>query len=166
MAVSTGTYSNLGATISQKEKIVSRGNILFAPGSEFSNAVSHVFSVDAGQVIVIDAYNFPEGLTIQLNRVLQAGPGIPTGASCPPCGQPDLDGRATIQYEKPMDLGCGSEYWRLTQTKTQMVIAVPGSYVLELNEQEFLSTDLYVEYIKHTRAALGQLPEIYFGGVC
>lgn len=146
-------------------------NILFSPESPQGSVYSSSFTITPGTCVLIDAYNLPENQPIYVNRIVKSTGSVGVPDMCDPCaiqcaayGLP-----GTVVFRERMRLGCSKEPWQLIKTAdnvtTQLLIAVPGMYELELSSVGMLGT-LEVEYISWDMRLTVGLPSAYYVDTC
>lgn len=146
-------------------------NILFCPDTPHGTIFSPSFTVVPGQVVLIDAYNMPQDYHIFVNRIVKSNFGPMAGDNCDPCAFDHAFGSdGKITFRERMTLGGSNEHWSLikradvSQSRLQLMIAVPGIYELELEEADMLGT-MEVEYLAWDAIILPYLPKEYFAGI-
>lgn len=171
--ISTGAYVGTGLCDTQAGMVLkSPGKtILFSPESSYDVKYSPSFTVKAGSAVLVDAYNMPEDSYIYVNRLVKTTTALPVGNNCDPCAMHGAYGTdGVVLFRERMRLGCKDELgWRLQKhtgkdTISQMLIVVPGTYELELNDVSMLG-DLEVELVEWNLTLTPQLPQNYFAGV-
>lgn len=139
-----------------------------APGTQFSSA----FTISPGMVGLIEAYNMVNDLSIYVNRVIRSSLCPPIGSSCDPCAMGAVFGNdGAISYTERMTLGDPAK-WSLFKAsadegvhRTQLLIAVPGIYQLELEDSAAQLGSMDVELQLLSVDELCHLPSEYFAGV-
>ena len=175
MACNITTGLTLGASITPSGTclVASPGKvILFSPTTPAGTDRSAPFTVTPGKAVLIDAYNLKENLPIYVNRLVVTSDCIKGGNACDASDFRNAAGSAsTIVYRERMTLGTSNK-WRLLKnaddsqpSRLQLLIAVPGTYELELSDATQLLGDLEVEYMEFKVSEVGSLPDIYYGGV-
>lgn len=149
-------------------------SVLFSPESPQGYVYSPSFTIVPGQIVLIDAYNLTYDLPIYVNRVLISTTGAGTGDNCDPCAMGSAYGSAgVITFRERMSLGRDIRCWELVkysteeceyQSKLQLMIAVPGTYELELSDASMLG-DMQVEYQEWTAVLTPTLPPSYHAGI-
>lgn len=171
--ISTGYYvNNTQSCVTDNRVIVSPGkSILFSPETPQGTVFSPTFSVYPGSAILIDAYNMPLDQPIYVNRVVKSTTAPITGDPCDPCAMNGAYGTSgVITFRERMTLGGKPNAWRLIKTAEpatqtlQLLVAVPGTYELELSDTNMLG-DLEVEYAEWLINATPCLPFNYFAGI-
>ena len=106
-----------------------------------------------------------------MNRIVKSNFGPIAGDNCDPCAFDHAFGSdGKITFRERMTLGGSSEHWSLikradvSQSRLQLMIAVPGIYELELEEADMLGT-MEVEYLAWEATILSYLPKEYFAGI-
>lgn len=142
--------------------------ILFSPETPLDTKFSDTFTVDPGRCVLIDTYNMPFDKAIYVNRVVKSTTRPISGDSCDPCAMAAAYGtRDVIVFRERMMLGSvNGEPWQLVKTEggvaiVQMLIVVPGTYELELMDDNMLG-DLEVEYMSFSMEQMPVLPSKYF----
>ena len=171
--ISTGAYVNTSTCDAQAGLVYkSPGKvILFSPESPYDVKYSPSFTVKAGSAVLIDAYNMPEDGYIYVNRLVKTTTPLPVGNNCDPCAMHAAYGTGgVVLFRERMRLGCTDELgWRLQKytdkaTIAQMLVAVPGTYELELDDVSMIG-DLEVELMEWSMELTPYLPREYFAGV-
>lgn len=142
--------------------------VLFSPETRHGTIYSRSFTVNPGEAVIIDAYNMPEHRNIFVNRLVKSTTGPMTGDTCDPCAMDGAYGtEGRILFRGKMALG--GQPWRLyydlsnSAMYTQMIIMIPGTYELELEETDMLG-DMEVEYMTVPLASIMHMPLIYYPG--
>lgn len=146
-------------------------NILFGPDTPQGTIFSPSFTVVPGQVVLIDTYNMPQDYYIYVNRIVKSNFGPMTGENCDPCAFDRAFGSdGKITFRERMTLGGSNEHWSLikradvSQSRLQLMIAIPGIYELELENTNMLG-NMEVEYFAWEATILPYLPKDYFAGI-
>jgi len=171
--VSTGFFrpGSQAGTASQLQAVPGRVS-LFTPESPAEEIFSPTFTVDVGNMALIEAYNMPSDFPIYVNRVVRANFIPPTVSSCPPSNMAAFPGRDGIIISRErMTLGGSQLQWQLNKNSTdsslsilQLMIAIPGVYELELSSEDMLG-ELLVEFILWDSRLTRGLPDAYFAGI-
>lgn len=142
---------------------VGKHAVLFDPTSTY--AQSALISVRPGSSVLLVGYNIPDGAVFTVEGVSVGSRPSPTGYGC--CrnggalGNTIVPGSAPdILFRSPVKLG--GKTWQLTKDNDRLVIALPGEYLLVLNDTQYLG-DVQVELI-HVPGEQ-QLPFAYMAGV-
>lgn len=155
--------------------------ILFSPESPTDQKYSAAFTVTPGSAVLLEAYNLPVQQNIYVNRIVKSTAAFPVGDACDPCsltGAYGVDG--VIVFRERMTLGNGWKSWVLrreydipglaggtpsnAQSILQLMVVVPGTYELELEDVSMLG-DLEVEYSVWPVNSMPDLPKEYFAGI-
>jgi hypothetical protein len=119
---------------------------LFTPESPSEQTLSPKLSIAPGDVVFITAYNMPEDRKIYIRQVTIATYNPPSSQEC--CGNAALPWRDGIDvHYVRMSLG-GVDKWVFTSDNPQKIISLPGTYRLELEDEDMLGQSLQVEYYK------------------
>lgn len=136
---------------------------LFTPDTPPGTLYSRPITLVAGDIILIDGYNMPDIQKIFLNRIVIASPEMAMGNNCDPCALDAVYGPGgKIVYRNRMLLG--GRYWTLSKTIPQLMVAIPGSYELELETVDMLG-NMDVGYTTWPAAKTPDLPDKYFATV-
>lgn len=137
---------------------------IFTPRTPLDQTLSYPIWVLSGEVVVIDAYEMPANRSIFVNNVSVASYQPLSGDNTNGYQMMFWQGRGpVILFHKRMDLG-NPEYWKLTDTRTQLLIAIPGTYQLELESEDMLGSTLQVQY-RVEKDLIPGLPKEYWGGI-
>jgi hypothetical protein len=112
---------------------------VFTPDSPPGQVLSRRIVLPEGHLHLFRAYNMPPGRSIWMNIVSQE-------FATPLSGQlldSPLPGRDL--YMARMVLG-GADKWVLTETRTQMLVNLPGVFRFELENADMLDDELCLEY--------------------
>lgn len=131
MTCSITTGRKIYAVGSGSDKDLST-NILFDQKS--IKTVSHFLHVEPNQAIQLSTFGLPDGAKLTLYRVLPAGGQMPQGSSCI-CDHEE-GSSATVAASEPLRIGCLPV--ELTNCNNVLFLTVPGSYMLRLNNEEYL----------------------------
>lgn len=147
-------------------------NILFSPDTPQGTIFSPSITVTPGKCVLIDAYNMPKDQPIYVNRIVKSTSGPVQVDMCDPCAIKcaALGAPGTIMFRERMRMGCTGAPWQLlnsdqTVPVIQLLVAVPGTYELELSDTNMLG-DMEVEYVGWDLSLTPYLPKDYFAGVC
>lgn len=158
----------------RKLALPSEIKVLFHELSPRESKLSNVFPVREKEIAVIETYNMPSGYHIYTNRVIWSSPIPITGPMCGTdnaCKQMRQEGE--VLFRERMTLGyAGLENWSLYRPSTgctknprlQLIIAVPGVYELELEDESMLG-DLLVTYTIFNKELTSPLPFDYYAGM-
>jgi hypothetical protein len=156
-----GYYSGRGTTCEDSRPVQGENQVLFDPASTFLQ--SGLIIVRADQPVMLVAYMVPEGAEFVVEGVAVGSRAVQQGGGCcSPCG-PTLmgQGAADIRFREPMTLGGNT--WVINEAKKRLVINLPGTYLLVLNDDQYLGS-VHVEMVK-----LGDvkttLPTAYLAGI-
>lgn len=148
--------------------------VLFAPDTLTGTVYSPNFTVLPGSAIIIDAYNMVEGFHIYLNRLSITAPCPTTGSSCDPVAMANaFGGPSIIAGQSRMTLGNNPEGWSLyksadettTLSRLQMLITIPGTYNLELEDTASQLGMMEVDAQTFSLNGMGCIPAVYHAGV-
>lgn len=169
------TGMTLGASVTPSGSclVASPGKkILFSPQTPAGTDRSETFTVTPGFAILIDAYNMVEDYKIFLDRVIVTSECITAGNACADDMRKAAGSDPVIVFRERMTLGNNPAYWTLCKfsdpskfSRCQLLIAVPGTYQLELQDPAVQLGNLEVEYQQFKLADLGHIPANYFGGI-
>lgn len=138
----------------------------WAPEITDSTTTSTRFEVMNTQALLVTAYNMPSTGQIDVYRLYTGNPNAPQGCTCGPDFPPDLHGPSSIVYERAkMTLGC-PDCWHLSADTLQLLIAIPGWYVLQLSDEDMLDSSMTVTGIRLNLSTMPWIPSNYFAGVC
>ena len=77
-----------------------------------------------------------------------------------------------IVYRNRMNIGNSASYWTLVsfsdekkKSRNQLLITLPGTYELELEDAAQQLGDMEVEYQSFKLSDVGHLPDSYYGGI-
>lgn len=110
--------------------------VLFSPETPPGTVLSPRLTVIPGVAYLISAYNLPSDRKIYLNQVSTGT--IASGI----CSGRNRDQDFFIQR---FVLG-GEERWTMDAERPQLLLAAPGRYRLELENEDMLGAELQVEY--------------------
>lgn len=165
--ISTGSYTTPRPVCPPEQNtplMKSPGKIIFfSPESPVDIKYSPSVTVEPGQALLITSYNW-NGPTaeIYVNSIVKSTtPPRCGGNNCNPCDMAYAYGTdGVIVFRQRMLLG--KYYWAVTAQNSQLLIALPGMYELEVQSTEMLGRDLEVEGV--FMPAPHNLPEEYFAG--
>lgn len=172
--ITTGYVPGASVTPSGTCLVPSPGKvILFSPQTIAGTDRSATFTVLPGTGVLIDAYNMVPDLSIFVNRVVVTAECITTGCAC---GGLDMKVAAgstpEIVYRNRMNIGNSASYWTLVsfsdeqkKSRNQLLITLPGTYELELEDAAQQLGDMEVEYQSFKLSDVGHLPDSYYGGI-
>lgn len=134
--------------------------------SASTSTTSVLISVRTGRPLMLIAYMMEEGAELTVEGVSVGSRGIANGGGC--CNPCNNNGRALstsdavdIRFREPMTLG--GNPWKITNGYRRLVITLPGQYILQLNDQQYLG-QVHVELVE-----LGEIetriPDVYAAGV-
>ena len=149
--------------------------ILFQPETLPGTKYSRAFTVSPGRAVLIDAYNLPFEYKIYTNRLVVSTSCKVQGSNCDPYAMAQAYGNsAMIIFRERMTIGNSLDQWTLENfdqsasnakpPRLQMLITLPGTYELELEDPDAMLGSLEVELAEYDLAKLGMvLP--YMAGV-
>ncbi|HAV9614196.1 TPA: hypothetical protein JLH03_004185 [Escherichia coli] len=163
MGIDTGgLYDDRGSHAAEKS-VTGKHMVLFDPTSTY--AQSALISVRPGSSVLLVGYNIPEDAVFTVEGVSVGTSPAPGGQGC--CrngsvlGNSIVPGSApNILFRSPVKLG--GKPWQLTKDNDRLLIALPGEYLLVLNDTQHLG-DVQVELIPVP--GYQQLPFAYMAGV-
>ncbi|HAX5209137.1 TPA: hypothetical protein JZG45_003989 [Escherichia coli] len=163
MKVDTGAVYDGYAVVAMDGPAIGKHAVLFDPTSTY--AQSALISVRPGSSVLLVGYNIPDDAVFTVEGVSVGSRPSPSGQGC--CrnggtlGNTIVPGSAPdILFRSPVTLG--GKPWQLTKDNDRLVIALPGEYLLVLNDTQYLG-DVQVELI-HVPGEQ-QLPFAYMAGV-
>ena len=176
MACNITTGITLGASVTPQGTclVASPGkSILFSPTTPAGTDRSAAFTITPGMGVLIDAYNMVPDLKIFLNRLVVTSECITAGNACDPNDFRKAGGSSpVVVFRERMTLGNNPAYWTLCKfsdekkySRLQMLVTVPGTYELELEDPTVQLGDLEVEYQSFKLSDVGHLPDNYYGGI-
>ncbi|EKY5009632.1 TPA: hypothetical protein RMT71_003213 [Escherichia coli] len=161
--IDTGGTHDEYTNVAADGPAVGKHAVLFDPTSTY--AQSALISVRPGSSVLLVGYNIPDDAVFTVEGVSVGSRPSPVGHGC--CrngvvlGNTIVPGSAPdILFRSPMMLG--GKPWQLTKGNDRLVIALPGEYLLVLNDTQYLG-DVQVELI-HVPGEQ-QLPFAYMAGV-
>lgn len=172
--ITTGVTLGASVTPSGSCLVASPGKkILFSPETPAGTDRSETFTVTPGSAILIDAYNMKsDDQKIFLDRVIVTSECITACNACSDDIKKAAGSAPVIVFRERMTLGNNPAYWTLCKfsdpakySRCQMLIAIPGTYQLELQNPDTQLGDLEVEYQVLKLSDLGHIPANYFGGI-
>ena len=166
MTISTGgRYDNIGGpTVDSSGVMINTSNILY--DDSIAKLRSAPFEVPEGYYAVLVGYNMEQaaGAEFVIDGVTLGSQHVANGGAC--CNGVEDRGNkasttATVLFRETMTLGGNA--WKITQKTPRVIVAVPGWYVVELNDGDHIGQGLQLEY-RLVKQKL-QLPEAYFPGI-
>lgn len=148
--------------------------VLFAPDTLAGTVYSPSFTVLPGNAILIDAYNMTEGFHIYVNRLSITAPCPTTGSSCDNAAMANpYGGPSIIAGQARMTLGNNPDGWTLyksadettTASRLQLLITIPGTYNLELEDTGSQLGMMEVDAQTFSLKGLDCIPAVYHAGV-
>ena len=156
-----GHYTGRGSSCDDNRPVQGEHQVLFDQSSTFLQ--SGLIIVRADQPVMLVAYMVPEGAQFVVEGVSVGSRAVQQGGGCcSPCG-PTLmgQGAADIRFREPMMLGGNT--WSMDEKNRRLVITLPGTYMLVLNDDQYLGS-VHVELVQ-----LGNIkttiPEGYVAGL-
>lgn len=155
-----GSYNYSGGHVDASSNPRTSSNVIFDPSSTYSTSTP--VNVYSGSQILVTAYNLEDGARIIVHGASLGEVPISSGTVC--C----TEGKALslhryrsvdVLFRAPMRLG--GNLWELTPTNNRLLIAVPGSYLFELNDPSYFG-NLQVEYQVFPYE---HFPDVYYAGV-
>lgn len=148
-------------------------SVLFAPDTLAGTVYSPSFTVTPGNAVLIDAYNMVEDFHIYVNRLSITAPCSSTGCNCNPADMANAFGGSSIMAGRErMTIGNAPANWALyksssdsTQNKTQILITLPGTYELELENTASQLGMMEVDLQQFSLKDIGCIPAVYHAGV-
>jgi len=177
MACNITTGLTLGASVTPQGTclVSSPGKVvLFSPTTLSGTDRSVAFTIPAGMGVLIDAYNMVPGYHIYLNRLVVTSECLTAGNACNPEDYSKAgSSQPVVVFRERMTLGNNPDRWSLYKqpdeskgnSRCQLLITVPGTYELELEDVSVQLGDMEVEYKSFKLADVGHLPDVYYGGV-
>ena len=147
--------------------------VLFSPETLSGTVYSSSFTVLPGYAAIIDAYNMVEGFHIYVNRLSITAPCPTTGSSCDPVAMANpYGGSSVIAGQARMTLGNNPDGWSLyksadetaTPSRMQMLIAIPGTYNLELEDTGSQLGMMEVDAQMFSLKGIPCIPSVYHAG--
>jgi hypothetical protein len=137
--------------------------VLFDPSSTYLQ--SGLITVRPDTAIMLVGYNIPDGAVFTVEGVSVGSRSMAQGFGCCPSGAPTgnaigMPRAPDILFRSPMKLG--GAIWELTPENDRLVIALPGEYLLVLNDAQYLG-DVQVELV--VLPGIPQLPFAYMAGI-
>ena len=152
--------------------VVSPGKFqLFTPDTALGTEYSGTFTLNPGDAVLLDAYNMVEDKHIYVERVVRSSYCPPSGCNCDPVAMHNAAGiDGVIAFVE--DMYVGGKRWALYKSSTddtanvlQLLIALPGTYRLRLEDCSTQLGSLEVEGLAFKIKDVGHLPDVYFAGV-
>lgn len=148
--------------------------VLFAPDTLSGTVYSPSFTVLPGYAVLIDAYNMVDGFHIYVNRLSITAPCPTTGSSCDPAAMANpYGGSSIIAGQSRMTLGNDADGWALYKSsnetdkasKLQLLITIPGTYNLELEDTVSQLGMMEVDAQIFSLKGMDCIPAVYHAGV-
>ena len=135
--------------------------ILFSADLPHNSKTSPQIRITFRDMLLVDAYQVPEGKKIFLNRLVVGTRPIPPLSPGAIVDTGRLTRGGTLLFSKRMDLN-GLERWEMSAERTMLFLTVPGLYEFEL-EDESMVENMYVEitWFQVERP----IPKDFFGGI-
>lgn len=151
--------------VGARRRPTARGNILFDQMTPADQVLSDIITIEAGEAVLIDAYEIPVGTSLITHKIVIASYDPATVDAICMREQVNLNRPFDIIRDKIMDLGPeGAAGWTLTDTRTSLLITLPGTYQLECNTDPVPNEVMHVSYRKWPLLATPHLPKEYLGG--
>ena len=146
--------------------------VLFSPTTPAGTDRSEPITITPGNAILIDAYNMKVDLHIYIDRVVVTSECITQGNACADDMKSAGQASPVIVFRERLTVGNNPDNWTLCKysdsekvSRCQLLLAIPGTYQLELESPDEQLGDLEVEYQMFKLSDLGMLPKNYFGGI-
>ena len=146
--------------------------VLFSPTTPAGTDRSEPITITPGNAILIDAYNMATDLHIYVIRVVVTSECITQGNACSDDMKSAGRTAPVVVYRERLTIGNDPDKWTLCKysdntkvSRCQLLLAIPGTYQLELESPDEQLGDLEVEAQAFKLSDLGMLPKNYFGGI-
>lgn len=156
-----GHYTGRGSSCDDNRPVQGEHQVLFDQSSTFLQ--SGLIIVREDQPMMLVAYMLPEGAQFVVEGVSVGSRAVQQGGACCIPGGPTLmsQGAADIRFREPMTVG--GKLWMLDELNRRMVITLPGTYMLVLNDDQYLGS-VHVELVQLGKIKT-TIPEGYVAGL-
>ena len=134
--------------------------------SASTSLTSVLITVQVDRPLMLVAYLMEPGAELSVEGVSVGSRGIANGSGCcNPCnnnGRPLTTSDAVdIRFREVMTLGGNA--WKITDAYRRLVLTLPGQYILQLNDQQYLGL-VHVELVELGKVET-RIPDVYVAGV-
>lgn len=156
-----GHFTGRGSSCDDSRPVQGEHQILFDQSSTFLQ--SGLIIVRADQPVMLVGYMVPEGAQFHVEGVSVGSRAVQQGVGCCSPYGPTLmsQGAADIRFREKMTLG--GQPWVMDELNRRIVITLPGTYILTLNDDQYLGS-VHVELVQLGNVKT-TIPEGYMAGL-
>lgn len=156
-----GSYTASRSSGDDNRPVQAEHAVLFDPASTFLQ--SGLIIVRENHPVMLVGYMIPNDAEFVVEGVSVGSRSIQNGGSCCVPGGNSLmgQGAADIRFREPMNLG--GRVWKINPSNRRIVITLPGTYLLVLNDDQYLGS-VHVEMVQLGEVAT-RIPDAYMAGL-